>query len=71
MNILLIFNNFFYSYAALASTEGQDIKSLFFDIPSTYYLSFYDHIVGLVHVSGAVVQNIGKPQRTHLGMSFK
>ena len=26
------------------------LKSLFFAIPSTYYLSFYDHIVGLVRL---------------------
>ena len=30
-------------------------KSLFFAIPSTYYLSFYNHIVGLVRGEGGVL----------------
>ena len=30
------------------STEGHAIKSMFFAIRSTYYIRFYDHIVGLV-----------------------
>ena len=61
----------FFYYIALCSTEGQAIKSLFFVIPSTYYLRFYDHIFRLVCVSVSVLQKIRKTQRAHLATSFK
>ena len=32
------------------------LKNLFFTIPSTYYLSFYNHIVRLVRINGSVWQ---------------
>ena len=51
---------FFCSYVASVSTEGQAIKSLFFAIPSTYYIIFYHHIVRLVRVSGPRLQKSGK-----------
>ena len=38
------------------------LKYLFFAIPSTYYLSFYNHGVGLVRVSESVWQRERKNQ---------
>ena len=45
--------------------------TVYCNIPSTYYLRFYDHVVVLVCVGVLVLQKIGKTHRAHIVTIFK